>query len=81
LGGRVPNPEKLGGVYQRTGACHLAGAKCLAEIHARTDAPDVSKIIAEAELTNPAWPDVGFNPTIRDFRIGFRLANREGKIA
>ena len=24
--------------------------KCLAEIHARTEAPDVSKIIAEAEL-------------------------------
>jgi hypothetical protein len=24
--------------------------KCLAEIHARTDAPEVSKIVAEAEL-------------------------------
>jgi len=53
--------------------------KCLAEIHARTDAPDVSKIIAEAELNNPAWPDVGFNPTIRDFRIGFRSGKPGGR--
>jgi len=54
--------------------------KCLAEIHARTDAPDVSKIIAEAELILLGLMLALIRRSVISGSASV-LANREGEIA
>jgi hypothetical protein len=46
-----PKPgEKLVAFIREPALAIWQATKCLAEIHARTEAPDISKIIAEAEI-------------------------------
>jgi hypothetical protein len=47
--GSTPNRRSFGGVFQRPSACHLASDEAFSEVNARTDAADISKILAEAE--------------------------------
>jgi hypothetical protein len=49
--GPTPKPgERLVAFIREPALAVWQATKCLAEIHARTDAPDISKIIAEAEI-------------------------------
>jgi hypothetical protein len=49
LWGPTPTRSKLVAFIREPALAIWQATKCLAEIHARTEAPDVSKIIAEAE--------------------------------